>query len=242
MICAVNIGNTNCSVVIFKGSKIIARARFLPSLKNARVLMGLHKKYCFHTVIIAGVVPVTAHRLASCFEKIPPVRVYTVGKNIKIPMRSVYKQGNTLGVDRLLCAYAAYRLYGGPAIVIDAGTAITIDAVSRNGVFWGGMIIPGLQMSLDALHMKTALLPRCKLDAPAELLGLDTKSCMRSGVVRGSAYICTGAIQDYKKKLGSKATVIATGGNAELLKRYSNEIILIDRDLVFQGMRLLLNG
>ncbi|HPT07727.1 MAG TPA: type III pantothenate kinase [Candidatus Omnitrophota bacterium] len=240
MICAISAGNTNSTAVIFKKNLIVSRVILETQSPDENVLKNFLVRYRPDTVVISGVVPAAVNRLTACVRRVLSARIYVVGKNKFVPMSTRYRNRKMLGADRLLCAYAAYHLYGGALVVIDAGTAITIDAISQKGIFWGGRILPGIDVSLRALHEHTALLPVCRFKEPVSLLGTDTKSCMLSGVVRGAASLCDGAIEDYKKVLGLKIKVIATGGNARTLQRYSKRISIIDRDLLFKGMRLLI--
>ncbi|MFZ2602788.1 MAG: type III pantothenate kinase, partial [Candidatus Omnitrophota bacterium] len=144
-----------------------------------------------------------------------------------------------VGQDRLVNAYAGLTLYGAPLVVVDFGTAITFDVISKNGAYLGGMILPGLRISLAALSQQTALLPLVKLCNPKELIGRDTKYSILSGIIYGYAALTDGMIGKIKRKIGKNALVISTGGNANLVSKYCTEITKIDGDLTLMGLNFI---
>jgi len=153
----------------------------------------------------------------------------------------LYRRPAQVGQDRLVNAYAAFFSYGAPLIVIDFGTAVTFDVVSQKREYLGGMILPGLKISLDSLAQRTALLPSIRLTSPAEFIGRDTKNSMLSGIVYGFSSLVDELCRKIKKKLGSKARVVATGGDAGLIGRYCRVINKIDKDLTLKGLALIMN-
>jgi type III pantothenate kinase len=144
-----------------------------------------------------------------------------------------------VGQDRLVNAYAASKLYGAPLVVIDFGTAVTFDVVSKNREYLGGMILPGLGISLDALAQRTALLPKIKLANPSEFIGRDTKNSMLSGIVYGFTALTDDLAGRIKGKIGRDSKVIATGGNISLIGRYCRSINKIDKNLTLRGLSLI---
>jgi len=164
---------------------------------------------------------------------------YIIGKGIKAPIKNLYRRPKQVGQDRLVNAYAGIKLYGAPLIAVDFGTAVTFDVVSGNKEYLGGMILPGLTISLDALNQRTALLPKIKLEEPKEFIGRDTKSSMLSGIVYGFAALTDDLVIRIKKKIGKDATVISTGGNIGLIGKYCRQIDKVDRDLTLKGLNLL---
>ncbi len=167
---------------------------------------------------------------------------YIIGKNAKVPIKNLYSKPKQVGQDRLVNAYAAVLLYGAPLIAVDFGTAITFDVVSRNKEYLGGMILPGLGISLDALNQRTALLPKIKLEEPKEFIGRDTKNSMLSGIVYGFAALTDDLVARIKEKIGKSAKVIGTGGNISLIGRYCKQMDKIDRDLTLKGLNLVYRG
>lgn len=166
-------------------------------------------------------------------------RPYIIGKDIKGFIKNSYRKPKEVGTDRLVNAYAGIRLYGAPLIAVDFGTAVTFDVVSRNKEYLGGMIIPGLSISLDALASRTALLPRVSLKKPSEFIGRDTKSSILSGIIYGFAALTDDLAERIRSKIGRGAKVIGTGGNVELISKYCRYIDKIDTNLTLQGLNLI---
>ncbi|MFH1198971.1 MAG: type III pantothenate kinase [Candidatus Omnitrophota bacterium] len=189
--------------------------------------------------IICSVVPQAASVLIKDLTRIFGKQPYIIGKDVKVPVKNCYSRPKEVGQDRLVNAYAGIKLYGAPLIVVDFGTAITFDVISKNKEYLGGMILPGLGLSLDALSWGTALLPKIKLSAPQELIGRNTKNSMLSGVVYGFAALTDELAKKIKNKIGVKAKVIATGGNIKLIAKYCRNINKIDSDLTMKGIKLI---
>ena len=144
-----------------------------------------------------------------------------------------------MGQDRLVNAFAAKAIYGSPCVIIDFGTAITFDIVSKRGQYLGGLILPGIEISLASLYEKTALLPKVKLKDAPYIIGKDTKNSMRGGILFGFGAMCDGLVSRYRKILGKSTKVIATGGNASLMKKYAKSIQIVDEDLILKGLNLI---
>jgi type III pantothenate kinase len=156
-----------------------------------------------------------------------------------VPIKNLYRKPYQVGQDRLVNAYAGLKLYGAPLIVVDFGTAVTFDVVSRNNEYLGGMILPGLGISLDVLADRAALLPNIKLDKPKEFIGRDTKNSMLSGIVYGFAALTDYLAARIKNKIGKNAKVIGTGGDIGLASKYCEGINKIDKDLIQKGLNLI---
>jgi type III pantothenate kinase len=238
MILAVDIGNTNISFGVFKDNKI--KKRFdIPtkdySLKKLRNNLG---KVNIVESIICSVVPHTTKILTQDLRGLLHKRAYIIGKDIAVPIKNLYRIPKQVGQDRLVNAYAAVSLYGVPLIVVDFGTAITFDVVSGKKEYLGGMILPGLQIALDALANRTALLPKIKLTKPKEFIGRDTKNSMLSGIVYGSVAVLDNLSRQIKQIIGKNAKVLGTGGNIGLIGKYC-KIDKIDRDLTLKGLNLI---
>jgi type III pantothenate kinase len=238
---AIDIGNTNINFGIFSGTKIIKRF-FIPT-KSYRPTAIKNKlaRFNIDNIIICSVVPEVTKVLEKDLKKISGKRTFIIGKDIRVPIKNLYQKPKQVGQDRLVNAYAGVKLYGAPLIVIDFGTAITFDVISRNKEYLGGMILPGLEISLDALFQRTALLPKIKLNKPKEFIGRDTRNSMLSGVVYGFASLTDDLAIRIKNKIGKNAKVIATGGNIPLIARYCKRIDKIDRDLTLKGLNFIYN-
>jgi len=200
-------------------------------------LKKLLKKAAVEESIVCSVVPTVTGVLVRDLSVLTRSRPYIIGKDIRVPIRNLYRKPKEVGQDRLVNAYAAVRLYGAPAIVVDCGTAVTFDVISRKREYLGGMILAGLGISLDALYERTALLPKVKLAMPREFIGRDTGSSILSGLVYGLAASIDELSRRIKHKIGRSALVIATGGNIGLIKRYCNSVSEIDPDLTSKGLK-----
>ncbi len=239
MLLAIDIGNTNISFGVFKGPKLIRSFNIATHNYNCKKLKSLLGKNIFKDAIICSVVPRTTLTLSRDLTKILGKKPYIIGKDIKVPVKNCYSRPKEVGADRLIGAYAGIQLYGAPLIIIDFGTAITFDLVSKDKAYLGGMILPGLQLSLDALAQKTALLPKLKLDLPKDFIGRDTKNSMLSGIVYGFASLTDNLIKKIRLKLGKNVKVIVTGGNTQLMAKYSSQIKIKNPDLILKGLRLV---
>jgi type III pantothenate kinase len=240
MLLAIDIGNTNISFGIFRGKRPVKRFNLLSknySLKKLKRLLG---KSGIENSIISSVVPKLTRILKKDLKRILPRRPLIIGKDIKVPLVNRYRNPAQVGQDRLVNAYAGIMLYGAPLIVVDFGTAVTFDVVSKNKEYLGGFILPGLEISLDALAQRTALLPSIKLSKPKEFIGDDTKSSMLGGIVYGFAALTDDLVNRIKKKIGKHAKVIGTGGNINLIGTYCRRFDRIDEGLTLKGLRLLL--
>ncbi|MBM3246231.1 MAG: type III pantothenate kinase [Candidatus Omnitrophica bacterium] len=241
MLLAIDIGNTNISFGVFKGRGLAKRfnisTRDYKLAKLEARLAGLD----IGQVVICSVVPQITGRLARDLKGLSGRRPYIIGKDILVPLKNLYRRPRQVGQDRLVNAYAGVRLYGAPLIVVDFGTAVTFDVVSKNKEYLGGMILPGLGISLEALAERTALLPRIKLGKPAEFIGRDTRASMLSGIVYGFAALSDDLALRIKEKIRQKALVIGTGGNINIIARYCRGLDKIDRDLTLKGLSLLEN-
>jgi len=240
MLLAIDIGNTNIKSAIFKGKKIIKQFDLpLKSYSKSKFAKKLASSRTISDTAICSVVPkltgIIKHDLKLLTGKTP----YIIGKDLTVPMKNFYRNPKQLGQDRLAGAYAACNLYPAPLIVIDSGTAITFDVISKNRSYLGGLIFPGMKAALDALREKTALLPQVKLQRPRTLIGRDTKTSILSGIVFGIASLSQGVVNRIKQRIGKGALVIGTGGNIDLIKKYSGIGIKIDPDLTLKGINLI---
>jgi type III pantothenate kinase len=239
MLLAIDIGNTKISFGVFKGNKIIRRFDIPTKYYNLKELKKDLQKCEIEDSIICSVVPESTPILEKDLMKFLGRIPYIIGKDIRVPVKNLYRKPAQVGQDRLVNAFAGIRLYGAPLIVVDFGTAITFDVISKNAEYLGGMILPGLSMSLESLSEKTALLPKIKLSKPKEFIGRDTKNSLLSGIVYGFACLSDGMIKKIKKRLGKNTKVIGTGGDILLMKRYCRLIDKIDMNLTLKGLNYI---
>ncbi|MFA6350369.1 MAG: type III pantothenate kinase [Candidatus Omnitrophota bacterium] len=239
MLLAIDIGNTNINVGVFQGRRLLRKYSVPTASKSYSVSFKsiLEGRQEFEA-IICSVVPVATRALQSDLRKLG-IKPYIIGKDIKVPVRNLYRKPWQVGQDRLVNAYAAVSLYGAPIVAIDFGTAITFDIISAKGDYLGGMILPGLGISLNALAKRTALLPEVRLRQPKEFIGKDTQNSILSGVIFGFASLTGEFSRRLKRKLGSKTKVIATGGNARFMAKYCRCFDRVDPELTLKGLMLL---
>jgi type III pantothenate kinase len=239
---AIDIGNTNIGLAVFSSNHLIIRF-FIPTQtkKYSLMLNKLSSRKDITTAIICSVVPKATSLLEKDIKKILNIKPYVLGRDIKVSIKNLYQKPQQVGQDRLVNAHAGSILYGAPLIIIDFGTAVTFDIVSKKKEYLGGMILPGLQISLDALGERTALLPKIKLAKPNNLIGKDTKSSMLSGIVYGFAALSDNLVRQIKKKTGKDTKVIGTGGDISLIARYCQGIDKIDEDLTLKGLNFIYN-
>jgi len=162
-----------------------------------------------------------------------PVRIHG---RMEMGLRVCYDDPNHVGIDRLAAAAAAYAKYGGPVIVVDVGSAITVDAVSEDGMFLGGIIAPGPGMSAWALHEQTDLLPSVAPEMPDSILGRSTPECIRSGLVYGTGAMVDGLVRRVKEILGERARVVGTGGALAAIRSVIEQMDVVEPYLVLRGL------
>ena len=243
MLLAIDIGNTNISSAIFKGKKLTKKFDIpVKAYSKAKLIKKLGNNSKISDILICSVVPKLTAKLQGDLKRLTGKKPYVIGKDVIVPIKNYYRHPKQLGQDRLLAAYAASMLYTAPLIVIDSGTAITLDLISRNKTYLGGLILPGMDISLDALKEKTALLPRIKLSQPKGLIGRDTKNSILSGIVFGVSASIKELINRIKQRIGKNTAVIGTGGNIALIKSNLGVKIKIDKDLALKGINLIYNN
>ena len=239
MLLTVDIGNTKISFGIFTGNRLAKKFDIATDTYNGTRLKRLMPCVPIAGAIACSVVPGKSRAIKHDVAQITGKRVVCVGRDILVPIKNKYRFPKQVGQDRLVTAYAASKLYGCPALVVDAGTAITLDVISGKKAYLGGMIMPGLKMSLDALYKDTALLPYLQLSKPNSFIGTDTKSSILSGVVFGSSVLLEGMVNKLKAKFGASTIVVGTGGNIHFLSRYCKIFTHIDPDLTLKGLSLI---
>jgi type III pantothenate kinase len=200
----------------------------------ARVLRG----WRFQSVLLCSVVPEKAEMLAGFLRDWPLLRV---SSKIELGVGIDYPKPQTIGADRLANAAYAAACYGAPVVVVDFGTAVSFDVISRARQYVGGVIAPGLAAMTDYLHQRTALLPRISLLEPPAAIGKSTRKAMLAGAVHGYRGLVRQILVEIAKELGGrrKLSVVATGGYAELIAAGMPEIQVVRPDLTLQGLRMI---
>lgn len=191
-------------------------------------------------VIICSVSPKALTIAKACVKKVFKISPKIIGKDIIVSIKNKYDDPKQVGQDRLVCAYAAIELYGAPAVVVDLGTAITFDVISKRHEYLGGMIVPGIRLSAEALYNKTALLPKISIHKPKRLIGKTTEESILSGIFYGYGEMIKGIIDLLSKQFHQEPKIIVTGGFSDLMKHYVPEYkCIVEKELIFKGISFL---
>lgn len=245
MLLAIDVGNTNTVFAVFKGDSLIDRWRihtdhgrsadeYAAFLNQVFDLSGLKLKK-ITDVLVSSVVPETNFHVGRLCEKyIGAVPVFISKDNVPIDLK--VDRPEDVGADRLVNALAVKAHYSTPAIVIDFGTATTFDVIDADGAYAGGVIAPGIDLSMRALHQAASKLPKISVRKPDAVIGKSTVEAMRSGVYWGYAGLIEGIVGGIREELGGDVLVLATGGLAGLFSRDSHVIQKVDEDLTLKGL------
>jgi type III pantothenate kinase len=249
MLLAIDVGNTNAVLGIYRGDdflfqwRVASETNRMPDeyamiLRDLLMYNGLSLGDISGCIISSVVPPLTTvfSEMVERYLGFPPL---IVGPGIRTGVRILYEDPRGVGADRIVNAVASYRLYGGPAVVIDFGTATTFDAISGEGDYLGGAIAPGIGLAAEALFQHTAKLPRVELVTPKTAVGKNTPSAMQAGLIFGYVGLVEGLVARFKKELGNNARVIATGGLAPLVAKETSCIEIVDPRLTLYGLKLL---
>ena len=188
---------------------------------------------------ICSVVPPLTPTFEVLCQKYLKVQPLTVISGTTTGIKILYDSPRDVGTDRIVDAAAALHIYGGPCIVVDLGTATVFDAVNEHAEYLGGAIAPGMTVSADSLYRATSQLKRVELNAPERAIGKNTTHSIQSGLVFGYSELIKGMIGRFRKEIGANATVIATGGQADIVKDQVGEFDHIDPDLTLKGLRIV---
>ncbi len=247
MLLALDIGNTNVTAGRFEGAELLAvvkvprdslvSADLTSAFGLSGVALGPEDR-----VAISSVNPSAAEAVLSWARQLFTAEPLVAGKNLPVRIPDAVVERQRVGVDRLLAALAGYHRTRSACIVVDLGSAITIDAVSARGVFLGGIILPGLRMAARALSRDTAFLPEVELDFPESVLGRDTVSAIQSGLLWGWVEMVRGLTERLKAEVGQKVHVLLTGGDAELLGPHLGLAHETVPCLTLHGLQLAVEG
>ncbi len=186
--------------------------------------------------IISSVVPQSIFNLRNFSRRYLHREPLVIGENARLGVEVRIDKPSEAGADRLVNAIGAHVAYPGVLLVIDSGTATTFDVVAADGAFEGGVIAPGINLSMEALHLAAARLPRVAIQKPRQVIGRDTVSAMQSGVFWGYIALIEGLIDRIRTEYGKAITVVATGGVASLVEGATDKIDIFDPDLTIRGM------
>ena len=249
MILAIDIGNTNVVIGLYKSDDLVVDFRVATDKSKTEDEYGmlLLQLLKFHNIkveeiqgsIISSVVPPIVPVFNRVVKKYFGCTALLVGPGIKTGIEVKYENPKEIGADRIVNAVAAYEEYGGPIIIVDFGTATTFCAVNSAGDYLGGSIAPGIGISSEALFTKAAKLPRIEIARPKSVIGKNTVVSMQSGIFFGYVGQVVEIVRRMKMEMESCPKVIATGGLAELISTESKQIQIIDKYLTLKGLRIL---
>ncbi len=248
MILTIDVGNTTTVVGLFRGDELVRHWRLVSERKTSDevgiLLLNLLTLSSIPPSEIKGaalssVVPSLDGIISEAVQNYLSVPCVKVSSDLDLGIEIAYKNRWEVGADRLVNSVAGVHRYGSPLVVVDFGTAITLDVISPEGAYLGGTISPGLVTSMDALFGKTSKLPQVALEAPERVIGDSTMLAIQSGVVYGTAGAVDALVRRIWDQLGVTSPVVATGGHAATVAKVSSTITYVDHWLTLEGLRLI---
>ena len=249
MLLTIDIGNTNLTLGLYEGEKLGAHWRlatdhnrmpdeyglqFLGLLQNAgKTLKDIHG------ISLASVVPPLTGRVIQACREYLKQEPLVVDAGIKTGIKIRYEDPKAVGADRVCDAVAVMKFYGGPACVVDFGTATTFNAITKEGEYLGGAITAGVNLAAESLFTRAAKLPRIDLQRPPSVIGRNTIHAMQSGLIFGYVSMVEGMVARFRSELGSDMKVIATGGMAEVIAKETQVVNFIAPWLTLDGLRMI---
>ncbi|MFX0145442.1 MAG: type III pantothenate kinase [Candidatus Hodarchaeota archaeon] len=249
MLLTIDIGNTNITLGLYRDHELVVAWRLATDHERMQDEYGIqiigllehagYKLEDIHGIALASVVPPLTGTFLQACENYIHQQPLVVDAGVKTGVSIRYEDPKAVGADRVVDAAAVQKLYGGPACVVDFGTATTFDAISAEGDYLGGAIAPGIGIAAEALFLRTAKLPRVELSRPPSVIGRNTVHAMQSGLVFGYVSLVEGMVDRFRSELGPEMKVIATGGLAEIIAAETEAIQIIAPWLTLDGLRLV---
>ena len=249
MLLTIDIGNTNLTLGLYQGKELGSRWRLatvhdrMPDEYGLQLLGLLTHAGCLPSdisgICLASVVPPLTGIVVEACQRYLETDPLIVDTGVKTGVRIRYEDPRAVGADRVADAAAVQQLYGGPACVVDFGTATTFDGISKEGDYLGGAIAPGIGIAAEALFLRTAKLPRVDLHRPPTAIGRNTVHAMQSGLLFGYAALVEGMVARFRLELGPEMKVIATGGLAEVVAKETEVLKIIAPWLTLEGLRII---
>ncbi|MBN1272077.1 MAG: type III pantothenate kinase [Candidatus Aminicenantes bacterium] len=249
MLLAIDIGNTNIAVGVFRDKVLEKNWRVRTERDKTCDEYGITFSNLFSfsglkisevdSVIFSSVVPPLTPVFQKLSRDVFGIRPMVVGPGLKTGMPILYENPLEVGADRVVASVAAFHKFGGPCIVVDFGTATTFDVVSEQGEYMGGAIAPGIQIAAEALYLKTAKLPRIEIRKPAKAIGRTTVASMQSGLYFGYMGLLSNVIEEITREMSRKPKVVSTGGYAAQIFREIEAVEYHEPHLVLEGLRIL---
>ncbi len=249
MLLAIDIGNTNLVIGCMENDEILFKARIATDRTRTSDQYGVEIKNMMEAYgvqvsdiddcIISSVVPPVFHSVRTGVIKVIGKQPMVVGPGLKTGLNIHVDVPSQVGSDRIVVAVAALAEYSAPLILMDLGTATTMDVVEPENVYMGGVILPGVKVALEALTSRAAQLPGISLDRPKHVIGKNTVDCMRSGMMYGTAAMLDGLIERIEEEFGHQSTLIATGGMAQFVTPLCKREIILEKDLLLKGLNII---
>ncbi len=251
LLLALDIGNTQIVAGVFRGARLRGQWRLSTDLRKTADQYAIELGQCLalhrsvfslrsvNGMIVSSVVPPLTPVFEEMGRRFLGRSPMFVTHELKTGIKIAYHHPGDVGADRIVNAAAAFHRYGGPVVILDFGTATTVCAVTASGEYLGGAIAPGIMISSEALFQRASKLPRVELRRPDSVIGRDTTESIQSGVIYGFAGMADGLVARFKKELGHKTRVIATGGMAGLVAEASHEIDEVVPSLTLDGLQLI---
>lgn len=247
MLLTVDVGNTNIVIGILNGKTLINSGRLSTDIDKTAdeyamtlySFLQLNNSLDIDGAIISSVVPALVRTLVDAIKTVCNVEALVVGPGIKTGLSIKIDDPAQLGADLVVGAVAAKEKYPQPTIIFDLGTATTGFVLNKNADFIGGIITTGVKTSMNALTSGAALLPQIDISAPKKIIGTNSIECMKSGCVIGTACMLDGLIDKFEQELGERATVVVTGGLGEAISENCTHDMIIDKDLLIDGLRII---
>lgn len=251
MLFVIDVGNTNITLGLYDNEELGPRWRLATDHEKMPDEFGLqmvgllnHEEQVIENIsgiCLASVVPPLTSKIVQACEQYLGKEPLVVDAGVKTGVRILYENPKAVGADRIADAAAVQRLYGGPACVVDFGTATTFDAISPEGYYLGGAISPGIGIAAEALFMRAAKLPRVDLQRPPAAIGRNTTHAMQSGLLFGYVALVEGMVHRFRGELGNEMKVIATGGLAEIISAETDVIQVVAPWLTLDGLQIIWN-
>jgi type III pantothenate kinase len=249
MLLALDAGNSNVTIGVFQDDRIHTRWRLRTDREQTADEWGILMRNLFDLgglefsrikgMVVSSVVPIIDEPLRQMARRYFHTEALFVRPGIELGLDIVYDNPREVGADRVVNSLAAFRKYGGPAVVVDLGTSINFDVVSERGEFLGGMICPGIGMAIAGLFQRTARLPMVDFREPEKLIGSNTVGSIQSGLYYGIVGMIDGILERTLAALGPRTKTIATGGQASLIMHSSKYLQHLDEDLTLEGLRII---